>query len=703
MWRSLVLSAVLGLPAFAGLDPGPWKARPELGTVGEPADRSDEVLARASREIDALVEAQLEEHGLRANRRADDETFCRRAYLDIAGRIPTPEELQQFVDEKSSGKRDRLVDELIESPGHGSRMFHWWADLLRARTKLNNQTSGAPYIHWIKDRIAKDVPYDEMVTELLTSEGPAHQRDNGATGYFMRDRGMPEDNMSNTMRVFLGTRIECAQCHNHPFDRWTQKEYFEMVAYTGGIQYRGKLDDLALADELREIGREKSREVGREARRSINRMLRQALNGVSGSGTGLVQLPDDYQYDDASPEQWILADTLFGDAPEMDVVTPEDALADRKRRKNYERLLSRYEPEEIDSRAVFAGWLTSPSNERFTKVIANRMWKLAFGRGLIEPVDDLRDDTVASDPELLERLERLMVELDYDLDQFLRVLYRTDAWQRAAHVTDAHPQELVAFPGPLLRRMTAEQTWDSLLTLVVPDVDATIDESGAAQAERVYELFEGLVGASGDDLEDRVDLAILRYTDRDAFREKAAQERRARGEERREKLREHRPKLRELNRAKRRGDDAAVARLTAELKELGVELPRSREERTLVRASELESPAPDGHFLQQFGQSNRDQIEAGHSDANVPQALSLLNGPVEQYVVRNPDAQVSKAVARAGSPADKVRAAFRSILGRDPSARELALWKPDLKADPEAASADLCWTLLNTHEFLFIR
>ncbi len=649
----------------------------------------EDLLRRAASELDRAAT------GSTRVELCSDEEFVRRAHLEIVGRIPTALECQSFFDSTDPDKRAALTDALLEQPGHTSRMFNFWVDLLRVRTKLNNQVSGTPYIHWLKSAVATGKPYDEMVRELLTAEGPAHERDNGATGYFLRDRGMPEDNMSNTLRAFLGTRIECAQCHDHPFDQWTQKQFFEMTAFTGGMEYRAKLKDLPNADTYREVSRELKEEGGNGAMRGMRQLLRPTLSGVYGSGTGLVRLPKDYQYDDAKPRAWVQANSIFG-APlsiENEPPTPK-----RRGKKNKNR--SNQAPNAVDSRAAFADWVTDTENPFFTKSIVNRLWKRVMGRGLIEPVDTLDFESKASNPQLLAKLERLMIEVDYDVDAFLRVVYRTSAWQAKA-VADEPTSDGVA--APLVRRMSAEQVWDSLLTLVVEDLDDEIDESGALQAEEAYAGYEMLTTSSKDDLIARVSRRTMRMMDPDAFRESRREERRAKTEERRKLMKEHPELVRALRKARRNGDKEAEQRALAALEAVGVEARPSQRQRELQRASELKLPAPNGHFLRQFGQSDHEQIDGAHTEPSVPQVLSLLNGAVETALVQNPEALLNRQLTRAKNAGEKIELAFLAVLGRKPTKSERGVWIEDFRSNKKRATGDLLWTLVNSHEFLFVQ
>ena len=656
----------------------------------------------AARQIDQLVEADLQAHQMSPNGLADDETFVRRAYLAVVGRIPTLEETEAFLDSHRSDRRSRLIDELLNSPGYASHSFNYWADILRAKSRLAQQTSGEPYIHWLKEAVDANLPYDEFVTELLTASGPGHKEGNGATGYYLRDRGMPEDNMANTARVFLGTRLECAQCHNHPFDKWTQKQFFEMAAFTGGLRY----SDASANSRRRYEGLlgDLTAEHGQQARRALRRMMQPVTVGISGTGSGLTQLPKDYQYDDGSPGDFIQAHALFGEDPGVEATAPRQRSRRGASRRRSPRRNSGPRMPEVGSREAYADWLASPENPRFTTVIANRMWKRVMGRGLIEPVDNMIDDTEASNPALMSHLEALMVEVGYDLAQFQRILLNTKTAQRQASAREPAADEVYRFPGPVLRRMSAEQIWDSVLTLVLPDLDERLDEPGD-RAESIYTNYDNLSNLSKDGLSERVGVAVLRYTDpeefRSAMRRQRAESSRPDTRERGEGQRKARELRRQLTKARRSGNKKDEERVLAEMREVAADYRsrRSAGARRLARASDLPSPAPAGHLLRRFGQSDREQIEAAHSDANVPQVLTLLNGFVEQEIMR-PESLLMRTIGVAPRSRDKVRVAYLSILNREPTPAEIRMWTSE---QAKTMSRDMIWTLLNTNEFRFVQ
>ena len=754
--------------------------------------------AAAAAEIDALVDARLAAEGLVPNEPIDDATFVRRAYLDIAGRIPTIEESESFLGSDYPRKRPQLVADLLESDGHASHAYNFWADILRINTGLATGATQAEaaYQLWVKEAIAKNMPYDEFVRELVSARGMVWE--NGAVGYYVRDRGMPLDNMSNTVRVFLGTRLECAQCHNHPFDKWTQMDYYEMAAFSYGMDARSYDSDnrRAINQRLREeraalhkeatgiprfpqisnkagldrivadtkrfetylerlgLGEKEFRAIAEKAIRAYesydhkNRGINSALNEIynplryirAEERERALKLPHDYQYDDASPNDKVEPRTMFG--TEIDL-------------------------ENIDGSAIdaYADWLVSRDNPTFTRVIANRMWRRVFGHGIFEPVDELTDQTQVSNPELLAYLEDLVKTLDYDLRRYQEVLFNTRAYQRAANADEPVLGAPYYFAGPLLRRMSAEQVWDSIVALALPEADSYRPRlaNQVATVERVRRIYEAVEGRSEEEFLAMVEEVAAVYDSlrprEDAVRAKLAKAVEAGDKDRFNKLRSELGSLRTESRAavaeiayknigqRIDGSDLLAAmgmsemEMTAgsmaeegrkaervvftslpkpEMPEPPAELTDRKELRNwqnrqrsahrtytslvaqMARASELESPARRGHFLREFGQSDREVIENASDSASVPQALNLLNGPMVDALT-NPFATFGRRLHTAGDPEEKVRMIFQAMLTREPTERELELSLAEVAESGDEAYPGLVWALLNTQQFLFVQ
>jgi hypothetical protein len=640
-------------------------------------------IENAAKRIDQTLEKALAQLGHAPTPLASDAEFLRRSYLTITGRIPSVAEAEAFAADPSNDKRARLVDTLLDSPGYTSHAANFWFDLLRVKSRLR-QLSGEPFAHWIREAVRTSMPYDEFVTAMVTATGAAHAEGNGATGYLLRDMNMPHDAMANTLRIFTGTRLECAQCHNHPTESWKQREFFAMAAFYGGLQYRVELP----ADTQRAL-REIAQGADDRQKAATRRAIQSASIGLRGAGTGVERLPQDYAYEDLAPRSPIPAASIFGpkakvDQPKTQASTP---------RRPIRRADATQRPQDVDSRRVFAEWLTSKDNERFTRTISNRMWQRVFGRALTEPLDDLKDDSKSVLPEVERVLQRLLVEFDFDLRQLQRVLLSTRLFARESIATDSDAPFL--FQGPFQQRLSAEQLWDSLLTLQDERIDERLPPTGA-RARGSYARQEGLYSGDAEKIAD----ALQRRPDIEAqaqLRQQMIARRREQDAERQERVREL---TQQLLQARRSGDKAQVAALMKQRQEIALPSPEEAaaalRDGGYARASDLEQPASSGHLLRQFGQSDRETMDGASRAASVPQALSLLNGPLG-----NSAGSLARRIAAAPDTASRIRIAYLGVLTRSPNADEVELWSREFEQRGKDAAADLLWVLINSHEFRF--
>lgn len=594
------------------LPTGAEKTKVEIAPVK--AELRDSAL-RSAAKIDALVEAGLKKAGLKPNQMSSPEHFVRRAYLDINGTIPNFKQTESFVNNKAESNRIVLIDSLLSRPGYSSQMYNWMADILRLVDRAGNDNYLRPYSDWVKECLQDNEPWDAMVHDMLTAEGRVW--DEPAAGFVMRDQGMPLDNLNNAVRIFLGTRIGCAQCHDHPFDKWTQKEFYSLAAFTAGIEYRSP-EKININNKDIDKASNKDGKESNEARQA-KQLMRLNRGGVSSNDKKQLKFPHDYQYDNAKPEQIATPAVLWGTAP--------------SKIDNHDR------------RKVFADWITSADNPRFSLTIANRLWQKAMGIGLIEPADDMKDETKATNPELMEFLAKELVRLKFDLKEFQRIIYYSKTYQRAATYAELDPEKPYLFPGPLLRRMTAEQVWDSLLTLTMPNPEMVIRPS------------------------DDEYVATVSLTEKTTAQELL-----------------------------KKVDQLAEVR-KEENKEKNKRLYKGQE---LVRASELPQPLPEGHFLRQFGQSDRQSIADSHTDGTVPQLLTMFNGPVTHMMLEQ-GSVIYNEVTQAPTPEGQINKIFVILLNRHPTAAERAVALKEIKAAGPAGIGNVIWALLNTREFLFVQ
>ena len=605
-----------GLPAPVKEVP---KSLPKVSAVSR--ERAGEC-RQIAHQIDALVEEKLSEKGIEPNRIARDHTFVRRAYLNAVGTIPTLIETNRFAAAKNENKHEELVDELLGTPGYVSHMYNFWADILRIKDRPENNIFAYPFQDWIKDQLRINRPYDEWVYEMLTAEGKVWE--NPAAGYTLRDRSMPLVHVDNTVRVFLGTQIGCAQCHDHPFDKWSQKEFYQLAAFTHGTNTRDGRGTPAFenGNPIQRI-RKEFEESGDRLQGSMNQLVQSNLFRVSFSKNKKLRLPHDYQYDDGKPKELVKPNVLWGKIPTS--------------------------AKGLNPREQYAAWLTDSQNPLFAKTIANRLWKKVMGVGLIEPVDDIKEDSPCQNEQLLEFLTEEIIRLKFDQKEFIRTLMYTKTYQRESSDFDPSEEEYYHFPGPRLRRMTPEQVWDSILTIAIYNPFS-------------YQLPGPKEFAAASDL----DMANLNRE--------------------------------QLEAASKKFDEEVGPR--ARTKKMNKSAYRRQ---VLARASELPSPLPPGHFIRQFGQCDRETIEGNSTDPNVPQILTMFNGPFTHMMLEK-GSVIYDNLSRSSSARDAMNVMFLSILNRPPTSRDRDIAMKEMaRGDKAMGYGNIVWALINTREFLFIQ
>ena len=663
-----------------------------LGTLCADAKLiSQDVIRNTSNEIDQFIANHLAKKNIPANPITDDATFARRCYINIAGRIPTIEEARSFINDPASDKRQNLVSLLIKSNGHKSQMFNFWADLLRLDTKMEKH--GLGWHVWISDAIDSNMPYDQFVKEMLSASGSII--DNPAVGYYLRDRNMLLDNVSNTVQVFLGNRIGCAQCHDHPFEDITQKQYYEMAAFSSSVVYRNepaaKLkrqlvahsfkpnlikpieDDRSLKKLLKSLSAEEKKEV-----KAVNYRLQPIFRDINKIATAedfkkTIKLPKDYQYNDAAPGEAVAPQTFFGE--QLHNIPPEN------RQK------------------AFAEWVVSPENPYFTKVIVNRLWAKAFGRGIVEPLDDWSETTKVSHPELLDYLCKVMIATEYDTKQFMQVLYHTRLFESTVATEEVAMGGGCDFTGPLLRRMSAEELHDSLISIEYGNQDATVNKSLKTQWENYVNQVNALFQTPLADIQ--------------ALSEKNASIEM--------QVKPIKSKIAELKKSSKAAKEAGNSKLantqSKEIKKLYKEISSLKQtsdpqmsmvmnynhkinSSKFMRASERSAPHRPGSMLREFGASDRNTSEAAHTQATTPQALSLLNGKTITSLTDKKGA-LAKSLKDAQSSSQRLDVLFLGIYGTFPNDTERKKFEP-LAANPQKLTT-LARAMMTSKRFLFVQ
>jgi hypothetical protein len=373
----------------------------------------------ANNYIDKLVYAKLKKMRLRPADLCDDATFLRRATLDLNGRLPSTAEVQEFCSSTVPDRRAKLVDNLIARKEFANLWVMKWAELLEIRSVENRVYPKATvlYFEWLRDQILENVSFDKIVRELLTSTGS--NLGNPSANYYEVEPD-PLKLAENTAQVFMGTRIQCAQCHNHPFDRWTMNDYYGFAAFFAQL----------------------GRKPGDDPRETVifDRTDGETRHPVTGT-------PVKPKY-------------LGGDFAEAGNGHRREALAD---------------------------WLTSPTNQFFARNLANLMWAQYFGRGIVDPVDDVRISNPASNPALLEALSAKIIEYHFDFKRMARDICASRTYQLSARPASAEIVDDRNFSHSAIRRIRAEVLLDS-----IDEVTETQDKfRGLPRGARAVEIADG--------------------------------------------------------------------------------------------------------------------------------------------------------------------------------------------------------------------
>ncbi|MDA1232353.1 MAG: DUF1549 domain-containing protein, partial [Planctomycetota bacterium] len=346
--------------------------------------------------IDGLVNAKLQRMKILPSGAADDTEFLRRASLDIGGVPPTIEQVNAFVADPADpvAKRAAMVDQLLSRPEY---VEHWtlkWSDLLLNRRKTVSERGVWAFRNWIRQGVATNKSYDQFASELMTAGGSTLE--NPAANYFRIARE-PKLVMENMTQVFLGTRFSCNQCHDHPFERWTQNQYYELAAYFADVGRRALPND------------------------------------------------DEFVFTNASPIAVVNPSTNQPAVPKFPFSHAGAVDAGAHRREQLSQ------------------WLTAKENPYFARSIVNRYWSYFLGRGIIDPVDDIRASNPASNPELLEALTKDFVDHGYDLKRLIRLICTSATYQRSLESSQWNEDDSMNYSHAVPRRLSAEQLYDSII------------------------------------------------------------------------------------------------------------------------------------------------------------------------------------------------------------------------------------------------
>jgi len=355
--------------------------------------------------VDRHTQTKWRQLGILPSDDAGDEVFVRRVHHDITGTLPTPEQVTRFLSDKNPNKRDALIDALLETPEYSYYFANRWADILRVKRGNNNPTRAFgtfSFHNWIRESIARDKPYDQFVREIVSAVGDELK---APPTMWYRDLQKPEQFVDDACQLFLGVRMACAQCHHHPYEKWSQDDYWGMAAFFG------------------QLGRKTVPTPGVQVQnQNQNRLV------IYNKGNGTVT--------NTRTKQAAAIKAL--DAEEVKLTPGEDP------------------------RQRLVDWMVDPKNPFFAKAVVNRYFAHFMGKGIVDPVDDMRVTNPPSNPELLDALAKELTGSGYNLKHLIKVIVKSRTYQLSAVPNELNKNDKKSYARYYPRRMAAEVLYDAV-------------------------------------------------------------------------------------------------------------------------------------------------------------------------------------------------------------------------------------------------
>jgi hypothetical protein len=462
----------------------------------------------ARTKLDEIVVSKLRKAGIVPSGMCTDAEFLRRVSLDVAATLPTPDEIRAFLADKSPDKRARKVEELLKTPGYAG----WWTTLLcdfsgNNRQQLNtggelqlNDKFSRQWYDWIYKRVGENAPYDQLVAGLVLAKGrtsdeqsyadyakemasyfrtkdPADFADRPDMPYFWQRQNVrkPEEKALSFAHTFLGVRIECAQCHKHPFDQWTQTDFKQFQAFFEPINYGARPRSGSASEEMNyaSVTKDLQEKLGYDRKEQKNRNEYRAK---------LVEL---LKAGEIVPWQ----EVYVNPAKQQREPTPEEIERRKKKDPTFsgrvftpkilggdEVMLTKFP----DPRKPLMEWLRGKENPYFARSIVNRVWAVYFGRGIVEPADDMNLANPPTNKELMDYLADGFVKSGFDMQWLHRTITASDTYQRSWQTTPSNRLDEKNFSHSRIRRLPAEMVFDSIAqatssTAVIGKLRADLD------------------------------------------------------------------------------------------------------------------------------------------------------------------------------------------------------------------------------------
>ena len=359
----------------------------------------------STKHLDRHINIILKREDIQPSKMSGDTEFLRRVHLDLTGKIPTPEEVLGFLKDGSPNKRQRKIEQLLVSDAYVDYWTELWVNwLIGRRSDRDSHRIGLTL--WVRDALTNNIPYNQFVQELIAADGEL--RDNGAVNYILRYRRSPTTLTSHASRLFLGLPIQCAECHDHKTETWTQEDYYGIAAFFTGIESEQKGN----------------------------------IDGVDMVGNKMK-----------------IRNFLITDKPE------EVIWVERLEKQVRPHFLdgTEYKGSPLEKREALAQWITDKSNPYFSQAIVNRIWKHFMGRALVEPVDGFGEENRPTNPELLKWLANDFVIHDYDLQHLMRTILNSKTYQRTSQTNESNKDDQRYYSHAYVKPLSAEQFFYSLL------------------------------------------------------------------------------------------------------------------------------------------------------------------------------------------------------------------------------------------------
>ncbi|MCA9174850.1 MAG: DUF1549 domain-containing protein [Planctomycetales bacterium] len=430
-----------------------------------PVEAPSKALADA-RETDRLLQTELALNSRDLAPRTDDVAFLRRVFLDIVGVPPTPEDVLAFSFDTSEDKRARVIDRLLDDPRYGRNWARYWRDvILYRRTEERAGIAATAMAQYLTEQLNANTPWNELAASFVTATGDV--RENGAAGLIMAQGGRPEDTVSELSRIFLGIQIQCAQCHNHPTDRWQREQFHQLAAFFPRVAVRPV--------------REETRIVSYEVTVTDRTPLRRPMGNNRFRGTPEHSMPDLERPDQPGR---VMQPVFFVTDDKLSLGTPDE-----------------------DRREALAAWMTSSRNPWFARALVNRLWAELVGEGFYPGVDDIGPDRDAYAPETLDHLAASLSNSGYDVKQLLRTIMNTEAYQRESR--NRRPAGETPFISNYAQRLRGDQLFNSLLDVLEVREEQSPEDAPIYQlARRPRVMFNQTFGYDPSEVREDVQGAI---------------------------------------------------------------------------------------------------------------------------------------------------------------------------------------------------